>query len=191
MSFCCGASLSYRITWGIQSHSIYREAVICTMPLKCAPVYEHQKCVSNRIQQRQTFHSSPWRFQGCQMSQRVRQAVLWNVRILDPAKIRVFRYLWFSPLIWRVLSTPFRPTSSLIWGLQGQEAALGSERWSYFFSTFNTDWAGWLSCWVVSDSWDPVAPQAPLSMGFPREECWSGLPRPSSGDLPSLLAEAH
>ena len=29
-----------------------------------------------------------------------------------------------------------------------------------------------------------VAWQAPLSMGFPREEYWSGLPFPSPGDLP-------
>ena len=29
-----------------------------------------------------------------------------------------------------------------------------------------------------------VACQAPLSMGFSRQESWSGLPRPSPGDLP-------
>ena len=29
-----------------------------------------------------------------------------------------------------------------------------------------------------------VAYQAPQSMGFSRQECWSGLPFPSSGDLP-------
>ena len=29
-----------------------------------------------------------------------------------------------------------------------------------------------------------VACQAPLSMGFSRQEYWSGLPCPSSGDLP-------
>ena len=29
-----------------------------------------------------------------------------------------------------------------------------------------------------------VAYQAPLSMGFSRQECWSGLPFPSPGDLP-------
>ena len=28
-----------------------------------------------------------------------------------------------------------------------------------------------------------VALQAPLSMGFPRQEYWSGLPFPSPGDL--------
>ena len=34
-----------------------------------------------------------------------------------------------------------------------------------------------------------VARQAPLSMGFPRQEYWSGLPFPSPGDLcnPGLL----
>ena len=30
-----------------------------------------------------------------------------------------------------------------------------------------------------------VAYQAPPSMGFPRQECWSGLPFPSPGDLPN------
>ena len=29
-----------------------------------------------------------------------------------------------------------------------------------------------------------VAHQAPLSMGFPRQEYWSGLPCPPPGDLP-------
>ena len=38
-------------------------------------------------------------------------------------------------------------------------------------------------------SWFSVTPwtvvhQAPLSMGFPRQEYWSGLPFPSPGDLP-------
>ena len=39
---------------------------------------------------------------------------------------------------------------------------------------------------VVSDSVIPrtVAHQAPLSMGFPRQGYWSGLPFPSPGDLP-------
>ena len=31
-----------------------------------------------------------------------------------------------------------------------------------------------------------VAHQAPPSMGFSRQECWSGLPFPSPGDLPHL-----
>ena len=31
-----------------------------------------------------------------------------------------------------------------------------------------------------------VAPQAPLSPEFPRQECWNGLPFPPPGDLPGL-----
>ena len=42
-------------------------------------------------------------------------------------------------------------------------------------------------CLVTSDSFATpwtVAHQAPLSVGFPREEYWSGLPFPLPGDLP-------
>ena len=44
-------------------------------------------------------------------------------------------------------------------------------------------------CSVVTDSlhatpWTAVR-QAPLSMGFPEEEYWSGLPFPSPGDFPN------
>ena len=43
------------------------------------------------------------------------------------------------------------------------------------------------SCLVLSDSiatpWT-VAYHAPLFMGFPRQEYWSGLPFPTPGDLP-------
>ena len=41
---------------------------------------------------------------------------------------------------------------------------------------------------VVSDSFETlwtVAHQAPLSMGFSRQEYWNGLPFPSPGDLPN------
>jgi len=41
---------------------------------------------------------------------------------------------------------------------------------------------------VMSNSlWTPrmLAHQDPLSMGFPRQEYWRGLPFPSSGDLPN------
>ena len=34
-----------------------------------------------------------------------------------------------------------------------------------------------------------VAHQAPLSMGFFRQEYWSGLPCPSPGDLPNVCIE--
>ena len=41
---------------------------------------------------------------------------------------------------------------------------------------------------VMSDLWT-VAHQAPLSMGFSRQECWSGLPCPPPGDLPDPRIE--
>ena len=37
---------------------------------------------------------------------------------------------------------------------------------------------------TLCDPWT-AARQAPLSMGFPRQEYWSGLPYPSPGDLPN------
>ena len=45
---------------------------------------------------------------------------------------------------------------------------------------------------VLSDSFETpwtVAPQAPLSMGFPRQEYWSGLPFPPPEDLPNPRIE--
>ena len=40
-----------------------------------------------------------------------------------------------------------------------------------------------LSCVLVFVTPGTVAHQAPLSMGFPRQDYWSGLPFPSPGDL--------
>ena len=46
-----------------------------------------------------------------------------------------------------------------------------------------------LSCvWLFATLWT-VAYQAPLSMGFSRQEYWSGLPFPSPGDLPNPATE--
>ena len=39
------------------------------------------------------------------------------------------------------------------------------------------------SCQILCDLWT-VAHQAPLSVGFSRQEHWSGLPFPPPGDLP-------
>ena len=41
------------------------------------------------------------------------------------------------------------------------------------------------SCLTLVTPWT-AACQAPLSIGFLRPEYWSGLPFPSSGDLPSM-----
>ena len=39
------------------------------------------------------------------------------------------------------------------------------------------------SCLTLATPWT-VAHEVPLSMGFSRQEYWSGLPFPSPGDLP-------
>ena len=46
------------------------------------------------------------------------------------------------------------------------------------------------SCLTLVTLWI-VACQAPLSMGFSRQECWSGLPFPSPGDLPDPGIESR
>ena len=54
-------------------------------------------------------------------------------------------------------------------------------------SFFPPQYQGWLfSCSVVSNSVTPwtASCQAPLAMGFPRQENWTALPFPSPGDLP-------
>ena len=41
------------------------------------------------------------------------------------------------------------------------------------------------SCSILCNSMDCVACQAPLSMGYSRQEYWSGLSCPPPGDLPN------
>ena len=42
------------------------------------------------------------------------------------------------------------------------------------------------SCLTLCDPWT-IAGRAPLSMGFSRQEYWSGLPFPPQGDLPNPM----
>ena len=37
---------------------------------------------------------------------------------------------------------------------------------------------------LFATPWTVATPQAPLSMGFPRQEYWSGLPFPPPGGIP-------
>ena len=63
------------------------------------------------------------------------------------------------------------PSSSPGWGLglgTCVRAVTQSLSWVWLFATPGT-----------------VAPQAPLAMGFPKQEYWSGLPFPPPGDLPN------
>ena len=51
-------------------------------------------------------------------------------------------------------------------------------------SFLSVKWVKSLSCVRLFVTPWTVAYQAPPSMGFSRQECWSGLPFPSPGDLP-------
>ena len=57
-----------------------------------------------------------------------------------------------------------------------------------FFLSFHPGGGGGLVTKLCPTPVTPqtVAHQAPLSMGFSRQEYWSGLPFPSAGDLPNL-----
>ena len=46
------------------------------------------------------------------------------------------------------------------------------------------------SCLTLCDPMDYIAHQAPLSMGFSRQEYWAGLPCPHPGDRPNPAIEA-
>ena len=69
-------------------------------------------------------------------------------------------------------------SGALFWAIQHE---WGSSKWEYMLCAV-------LSCfspvWLFETPWTVVAHQAPLSVGFSRQEHWSGLPYPSLGDLP-------
>ena len=60
-------------------------------------------------------------------------------------------------------------------------------KWETMQDLLTVAWSGGglvaKSCPTLATMWT-VACQAPLSMGFSRQEYWSGLPFPSPGDLP-------
>ena len=92
----------------------------------------------------------------------------------------------YLPVSWRWQHLPGLPLSQLFWRntvtakistLEVLKGCLGGVCMSVCVSRS-----------IVSDSAIPwtVAHQAPLSMGFPRQKYWSGIPCPPPGDLPNL-----
>ena len=57
------------------------------------------------------------------------------------------------------------------------------ETWSMLSHGFETEVKSLSRVWLFATPWI-VAYHAPPSMGFSRQEYWSGLPFPSPGDLP-------
>ena len=87
---------------------------------------------------------------------------------------------------------------------QGITTILQPKSWVVLWETSRLDLQVWqgacvLSCPTLCDPCGLLARQIPLSMGFSRQEYWSGLPFPSPGDLldpgiepryPALQADA-
>ena len=77
------------------------------------------------------------------------------------------------------------------WGIPlGISQTAGEQRYflfifqRYFLECIVTVVQSLSHVWLFADAWT-VARQAPLSIGFPRQEYWSGLPFPPPGDLSS------
>ena len=90
--------------------------------------------------------------------------------------------------IWPLPS--FNPKTQVFYLVLGTVARMGSVHLSgsLWPSSGRGPLLAWHACQVMSDSAIPwtVSCQAPLSMGFSRQEYWSGLPCPPPGDLPNL-----
>ena len=145
-----------------------------------------QRLQSNQNNMEETeLHLSPHGLnpaQACRMQVTESLNTHWNTHVLFPAllisylvlnKLRKVGDLSKRLLSWSLttLLTPCRPTM--------HHRRLGS------WASGPTQMRAVTS--VVSDSATPwtVACQAPLSMGFSRQEYWSGLPCPSPRDLPN------
>ena len=91
-------------------------------------------------------------------------------------------------ILCQVVRDPFTPNECLL-GSLSQQRSLWESSSSYNLDTsFNHSHrkkkVKSLSCvWFFATPWT-VAYQAPPSLGFSRQEYWSGLPLPSPGDLP-------
>ena len=73
-------------------------------------------------------------------------------------------FLWLSDIPWHICTTFLHPF--------------------FYWCTFKVSDVKSLSrVRLLATPWT-VAYQAPPSMGFSRQDCWSGLPFPSPGDLP-------
>ena len=65
-------------------------------------------------------------------------------------------------------------------------SAIGTICENYLFGSVSCVCPQWLSCVQLFATLWTAACQAPLSMGFSRQDYWSELPFPSAGDLPDL-----
>ena len=96
----------------------------------------------------------------------------WKVTVKSPSCVRLLAIPWTVAHLhedWRLLHPGDFPGKSTGVGCQCLLRR-------YMLSCFK-------HCWHFVTPWT-TAHQVPLSMGFSRQEYWSGLPFPSPGDLP-------
>ena len=112
-------------------------------------------------------------------------ATLWTIAHQPPLSMGFFRQEYWSGL-------PF-PSSEDLPNPGIEAASLLSPALSGRFFTTSATWKALVTkvkvkllsyVWLFTTPWT-VAHQAPQSMEFSRQECWSGLPFPSPGDLPN------
>ena len=124
------------------------------------------------------------------------------VEVLKPPGYLLTKFEWFGALI--LCLVPWASPKGWVLSSPGSwPTQKGPQRKNKFLewkkdscnSTFLLWWSAWevdhnacvLNCFnhvqLFATPWT-VAHQAPLSMGFSRQEYWSGLPCPSSGYLP-------
>ena len=73
----------------------------------------------------------------------------------------------------------------LVWGTHGWSIFIVKQSIFFLSIMYGAYCAQMFSCvWLFATAWT-IACQVPLSMGFSRQEYWSGLPFPSPGDLPN------
>ena len=121
------------------------------------------------------FHVAVWWY-GCVFSRAWFFAILWTITLQTPLSMGFSRQEYWSRL-------PFPPPGNrLNPGIEPASPALAGG----FFTTVLPIWC---VCYLLNHVWLFMTPwtiahHAPLSMGFSRQEYWSGLPVPSPGDLP-------
>ena len=123
-----------------------------------------------------------------------------DVGVTGRLKMGIYVDLWMICVIVQQKTTPYCKafvTESKIAMLTAWQANKSETRWwdkgrILFGSWLTKRWQvkcervkSPSSVWLLATLWT-VAHQAPLSMGFSRQEYWSGLPFPSPGDVPEM-----
>ena len=107
-----------------------------------------------------------------------------QARILEWVVMPFFRGS-FQPRDWTCISLWLLHCRQIFYQGSHQESfPLGKPQINYVWVL-----GGFSRVWLFATPWT-VAHQAPLSMGFSRQEYWTGLPFPPPGDLPNPEIES-